>query len=287
MAFALAIVGASARPDIGAGRVGSHTPIPEPPVIQFAAPPPPRDAGPAVATIHEELANRAPFEGEPRVHAMSDATAAALSGEGVKVIENREGLVVIEVAYDGERVRIAAMPEHTDAGTDVVGIAFLDESEIAELEGMGDEASSVVGPAIASAHFKDQSHYHYFYDCSYIYNQGGTYGMSWYMCPQDTEYDRLLGYVISSVLSIPVGSGALLRWLGGMLVGAANEFYFYESDGSLRGSISDFRNMCGWVMWNSGPNPNGSWMYYYCQGSANFGKGWNDLYDKIFYVKYP
>lgn len=157
-------------------------------MIQFDGPPPPPDAGQVAAAHVDRLAHQPPFEGKPRVRALSDATVAAFRAEGVGVIENRDGLVVIEVVDQGERVRIAAMHEHTDAGTDVVGIAFLDEAEVAELEEMQrNDAAGLFSPAMVSAHFKDQSHYHYFYNCSYIYNQGGTYGMSWYMCPQDTS----------------------------------------------------------------------------------------------------
>jgi hypothetical protein len=79
---------------------------------------------------------------------------------------------------------------HTDADTAVIGLAFLDEADIAQLEVMQQGGAGLFGPATALAHFKDQSHYHYFYNCSWVYNQGGTYGISWYMCPQDTYWER-------------------------------------------------------------------------------------------------
>jgi len=54
----------------------------------------------------------------------------------------------------------------------------------------------------------------------------------------------------------------------------------------LRGSLSDYRAACGWVLWNTGPSPN-HWMYFYCAGSANFGWGWDQVWNQYFYVVYP
>jgi hypothetical protein len=160
-------------------------------------------------------------------------------------------------------------------------LAFLGPAEIAELEKMKACETAPFGPTAASAHFKDQSHYHHFYNCSYVYQQGGTYGVSWYMCPQDTANDRFLGDAIGVALGV-WGPTPLFRFLGGMLI-AANHIYFYEPDGSLRGSLSDYRAVCGWLRWGY-PITN-HWMYYYCVGSEWFNYGYSDYWSKFFYVK--
>jgi hypothetical protein len=91
-----------------------------------------------------------------------------------------------------------------------------------------------------------------------------------------------IGQALTVALSVATRY-PLLMWLGGMLT-INYEDLFYESDGSLRGSLSDFRAVCGWVLWNS---PRNHWLYYYCAGSVNYGYAWDDLFDRFFYVKYP
>ena len=194
------------------------------------------------------------------------------------------GLVVVDTTDpDGKRVRIAALNEQTDKGTEVIGLAFLDEADIAQLEEMERRhETSLFGPQVAQAHYRDQSHYHYFYNCSWVFNQGGSYAISWYMCPNDTWADRLIGDAIGTALGI-AKTHPLLQALGGMLV-VANEYFFYRGDGSLKGSFSDYRAVCGYVLWNGLPATH--WLYYYCAGTANYGSAWSGYYQRFFDI-YP
>lgn len=56
--------------------------------------------------------------------------------------------------------------------------------------------------------------------------------MSWYMCPEDTANDRIIGDALALALAAS-SKKALLKWLGGMLF-AVNETYFRYYDGSYR-----------------------------------------------------
>jgi hypothetical protein len=162
---------------------------------------------------------------------MPAQAVAAWEAQGARVLENRDGLRVVELSDGASTHRIAAIDAETDQGTNVIGLVFMDETDIAEFEELEAEAR-LLGPSVASAHFKDQSHYHYFFNCSYAYNQGGTYGMSWYMCPEDTANDRIIGDALALALAAS-SKKALLKWLGGMLF-AVNETYFRYYDGSYR-----------------------------------------------------
>lgn len=198
------------------------------------------------------------------------------------MVENQDGLVVVELLDDnGLPMRIAALNEHTDLGTDVIGLAFLGPAEIAELESMESQETALFGPAPVAAHFQDQSHYHYFYNCSWVYQQGGTYAISWYMCPNDTFWDRKIGQALTIALSAATRRPILI-WLGGMLT-VNIEGLFYQPDGSLRGSVSDYRPACGWINWGAAAP---HWLYYYCAGTTYYGYAWDDLYDRLFYVVY-
>lgn len=132
------------------------------------------------------------------------------------------------------------------------------------------------------AHIKDQSHYHYFWNCSYVYNQGHTYGITVYLCPDDRGLDRYVGAVIGVSMSI-LAKTPLLKWIGGMLT-IANEAYFDLNDGSYRFSMSDYRSLCGYVLWNTSPGVN-NYMWYYCAGTANYQYAYAVWLDRYFYVR--
>lgn len=94
-----------------------------------------------------------------------------------KVIENEDGLFVFDVSEEGERTRVVATPERTSDGTPVVGLAFMDEDQIAEIEGRDgrNRLTNLLRLPAAYAHYAGHGHYHGMAKCSYVYQ----YANSW------------------------------------------------------------------------------------------------------------
>lgn len=278
----LCLVVISALPNLAAGNreEGPHGAIPEPgnyddTIAAIASADRARGVQPLVAEV--------PIPANPnRIQALSTDAVRDLETGGLRVVENRNGLRAVDINDERGQVRIAVFDAQTDAGTDVIALAFLNEGEVEELEEMQARASSPVGPSRAQAHYTapshyDTSHYHYFWNCSWVHNKAGSYAITWRMCGQDTVNDRYIGDAIALAMNVsPLKP--LLKLMTGMLV-LANHYYFYASDGSLSGTVDDFRKTCGNVGWYSKAN---RLVYYYCAGTPNFDKAWDAYFQKYY-----
>jgi hypothetical protein len=193
-----------------------------------------------------------------------------LAAGHLTVVENEDGVIAFEMTdRDGQRIRLAVLDQQTGLGTEVLGLVFMDEADVRQLEEMEKRhETGLLRPDKAEAHYQDRSHYHYFWNGSWVYNQGGTYGISFRISPLDAGYRFSVGSAIAGLMGVAV-KHPLLGVLGGFLIDTL-KYRFTEPDGSMRGSISDYRSVCGYVLWNTGPNPD-HWLWYYCAGTVNYG----------------
>lgn len=257
-AIALAPVGAT-RP-LTERAHGHDEPVPDPALIIDA---------PKAGKLDPLLEDVALPAVPNHVSAWTTEEVATFTAEGLSVIENREGLRVVEDQTDsGDRSRIAAFDAITDGGVEVIGLAFLDEAEIRELEAMqADTSPRVLGPQVVSAHYQDKSHYHYFFRCSWVYNQGGTYGITIHICSTDFGDIQNAGTAVAAAMTIPARN-PWLAWITGVAV-----YYGMgtckDANGHCRISMSDYRAVCGWIQYIP---LTGQVAYYgYCSGSSNYG----------------
>jgi hypothetical protein len=187
----------------------------------------------------------------------------------------------------GARTRIALIDGVTDGGFDVVGIVFLDESEIGELEARQakDDETSLFGPSLAYGHKKDQTHYHYFWVCSWVQNQGHTYGITSYICPGDFGSLKFAGTAVAALMGIAAGH-PLLGWITGV------PYYFgidlcRNASGGCMITMSDYRaiygnttQLCTWIICPLQ-------FFFYPFGSAYYGYARRADTGAYYYVKMP
>ena len=256
-------------------------PIPDP---ARTVPGPPVDPD----TIADDLRNVPPPQRPNHVEALPAAAVQAFEARGYRFVENHEGLVAFDVRDEsGARTRIALIDVTTDGGHDVVGMVFLDESEIAELEDRQarDAEGSLFEPRVAYGHRKDQSHYHYFYTCSWVYNQGGTYAITVYVCPGDFGSIKFAGVSVAALMGI-AKKVPLLGWITGVA-------YWYGTDlcrdstGGCRISMSDYRQIYGNTTQLCTLIICPLQFFFYSSTSSNFGYARRTDNGNLYYVKIP
>lgn len=255
-----------------------EAPIPDP-ASTIPAVPVERDA------IAEELRDVPPPQRPNRVEALPAATVQAIEARGYRFVENHDGLVAFDVHDEsGARTRIALIDVTTDGGFDVVGMVFLDESEIGELEARQakDADASLFRPDVAYGHRKDQSHYHYFYVCSWVYNQGGTYAITIYICPGDFGSLKFAGTAVAALMGIAKGH-PLLGWVTGVAYWYGVDFC-RDASGGCRISMSDYRQiygnttqLCTWIICPLQ-------FYFYSSSSSSYGYARRSDTGGLYYV---
>jgi hypothetical protein len=210
------------------------------------------------------------------VRKLDASEVAALAEAGVRVAVNEEGLLQLDVGDAGERTRIALYDTHTQSGIAVVGLGFLNESEIESLDGSAGLGRFGFGPQAVLADMRWYDHTHAlgppFHSCSYLYQYAGNSRDAYvYICPVDVGNIRWVGSAMASLLGV-VSGNPLLAFLG-VLVANIGISFFQENDGSIRlyvpGSASV--NHYGWTYyysrysyWEDWYYHNPTWSAYYC-----------------------
>lgn len=277
---------AALSPAGAGGERRAELPIADPPTS--LPQPPERGPNGEKPVIPEELRNVPPPAEPNRVKALSRAAVDALEARGHTIVENHDGLVAADVTdpETGARTRVAAINGISDGGIEVIGLVFLDEEEIAQLEARQARgaASPLFGPGLARAHFKDQSHYHYFWDCSWVFNQGGTYAITIHFCPNNFSDIKFGGMAVAAALGISTGH-PWLGWITGVAWNYGTNFC-RTSSGACQISISDFRAYFGWAnyhhTWTC--TPCNIWFYFYSSSSAYYRYAYRDDTGGLYYI---
>lgn len=281
------VVNIAALSPTGAGSERrDQVPIPDPPASIPEMPTlGPNGEKPEIA---EELRNVPPPVEPNRVKALSPAAVDAFEARGNAIVENHDGLVAIDVV-DPEtngRTRVAAINSVSDGGMEVIGLVFLDDDEIAELEARqaGAAAGPFFGPGVAQAHRKDQSHYHYFWSCSWVYNQGGTYGITINFCPNDFSDIKFGGLAVAGAMGIATGH----PWLG-WITGVAWNYgvnFCRTSTGACQISVSDYRALFGWATYTHTWTclPCNILFYFYSSSSSNYRYAYRQDTGGLYYI---
>lgn len=205
-----------------------------------------------------------------KVQKVAAAEVRRIEASGAKVVDNEDGLFAYEVVRSGERLRIALFDATTRGGTDVVGMAFLNEQQIKELEdrrsGRADNTLGL-GPGVAHADVQPVDHYHYFWKCSYALQYANSWNLYVYVCSVDVDFIKDVGAALAAILGIVLRQPLLFAV--GVLIYVSGLWMFRQPDGSIQfnipgGSVTD---SYGWVYYYTP----GDWWWYYPEGDPNFG----------------
>ncbi len=211
--------------------------------------------------------------GDNHVRKLSPTEVGRLEESGSAVVVNEEGLLEFDIGAPGERTRVALYDTETTSGIPVVGLAFLDESEIRAFEANSDPVGGFAfGPQQVLANDLPWSHTHPlgapFHSCSYLYQYGGNSKDAYvYVCSTDVGNLRWVGNAMAAAIGV-VSLSPLLALVGYLAVNLAISF-FQQSDGSIKiyvpgtSSVSHY----GWVYWYSNNPAWADWYYYVPSGN--------------------
>lgn len=182
----------------------------------------------------------------------------------VQIVENRQGVIAWDTVDDsGARLRIVAYDAQTSSGVTVIGVAFLNQAEIDEVEAQSDATGWTLGPEKVAAHKTSSGHYHFQWDCSYAYQYANSNTLYVYICPDDVNYIRYVGSFLAGVLGWMIHP--IVALLGVLVVNVAIT-YFDEPDGSIQFYVPDWEARVGYgSTYYYGPE---SWFYHYARSSS-------------------
>lgn len=107
-----------------------------------------------------------------------------------KVVTDQDGVFGFDLFTPAGRRRVGFIDAKTSAGTDVIGLVFLNEARIQEFERRFPRtagAASLLGPGVAHANWQEYEHWHEFWECSYTYQWEYSDDLYVFLCADDRD----------------------------------------------------------------------------------------------------
>lgn len=227
---------AQERPTIREPRA-SRPPLPEPVQEERAnKPAPPVPEGPV-----NKVRKRTP-----------DQVRQVEASSNGRVVVNEDRVFAFEFGDPGNRTMIANLDIKTPGGADVIGLVFMNEEQIQQLEAHMESSAisnSVLGPRIANAHWDWWDHVHEFWTCSGVYQYAESYAIDVFLCGPDVGFIQYVGSAIATAIG-HVPFTPLLKWVPGVAF-YGGVWNFQNPDGSVEFYVDGeaVLNAWGWAYW--------------------------------------